>query len=176
MFPLGVTEWLLLWHVAHWHHVWVGTVCTKTRSVPHGPCDDIICWLCDPKLCNPPLLYHFNCGLVYVALSGVHCCLTEAWGRAIHACLSMEVRTALLCLKQAKYWFSIWKKSRICRSRNWQQLRRSAWLQVETLCPNCPSRSFSFGVVNSTPWCRSLFSAPPFHPLPQAVSVDDVSI
>lgn len=39
----------------------------KTRSVLHGSCDDIIYWLGVWKLCNPSLLCHFNCGLVYVA-------------------------------------------------------------------------------------------------------------
>lgn len=68
----------------HWDDCSVGTDCTMTRSVPCGPCDDIICWLCDPKLCNPLLLSPFNCGLVCVPLW----CRTEAWGRAIHAWLS----------------------------------------------------------------------------------------
>lgn len=58
----------------------------RTRSVLCGLSDDIIRWLGDPKLCNPPLLYHINCGLVYAPLCDVHCWLTEA--RTIHASLS----------------------------------------------------------------------------------------
>lgn len=82
---------------ADWDHGWTRTVCTKTCSVLHGSCDDIINWLGDWKLCNHPLLCYFNCGLVYVPPSlappffflntGIHCCLIQAWSRTIHHCV-----------------------------------------------------------------------------------------
>lgn len=59
--------------VVTWDYARAWTVCTKTRLVLHGSCDDIICWLSDRMLCNPSLLCHFNCTLVYVPPSGIQC-------------------------------------------------------------------------------------------------------
>lgn len=138
-----------------------------TRSVPCGPCDDIICWLCDPKLCNPLLLSPFNCGLVCVPLW----CRTEAWGRAIHAWLSWRWEPH----------YCVWVRPNTCFCSSEQVEFEEAGTgssrggrlgyKWKHFFLNCPPRSFSFGVVNSTQQYRSLFSAPLFHPLPRRLSV-----
>lgn len=87
----------------------------QDRLVPCGPSNDIICWLFDPQLCNPP-----------------HCIISiEALFMSV-SLLSLTSCLSVLKVGAAQAKHSIWK-SRIRRSRIWQESRRLAWLQVAKL-------------------------------------------
>lgn len=149
----------LLWHVTDWNHGWASTVCTRTRLVLHGPCDDIICWLRDRKLCNPPLLCHFQlwpclcASLWYSSVSDWGLVPGYSW-----LCLSWGVRTALFCLKQLKHLYSIGKVEfkEAGAGNSWASRLGYKW---KHFLQSVLQDFFPFRVVNSTSCCRSLFSA-----------------